>query len=76
VGAVSDTGDLSVHAPGRADVEQCFRGAVVIPPRPGETQVEVEFRGEAFSWAVARFTISFAGLVCNASIVWQALEHY
>jgi hypothetical protein len=53
-----------------------FRGAVVIPPRPGETPADAEARGDAFSWAIALVATSFAGLECFAFIVWQAVEHY
>jgi formate hydrogenlyase subunit 3/multisubunit Na+/H+ antiporter MnhD subunit len=53
-----------------------FRGAVVFPRRPGESQEEADARGDNRAWRVHVPLVATAGLLCYAFIIWQALEHF
>ena len=53
-----------------------FRGAVLIARRPGESQAEADARSDKQVWRAAIFLMPFAGLLCYAFIIWQAIERY
>jgi hypothetical protein len=56
--------------------DSVFRGALVIAPRPGESQGEADTRADAQGWAISRAVVTVAGLICYAFIVWQAVRRY
>ena len=53
-----------------------FRGVTVVGRRPGESQVAADARADAQAWRVEVAVVAFAGLLCFAFIVWQAIEHH
>jgi hypothetical protein len=53
-----------------------FRGAAVVGRLPGESQASADARADSQGWRVGVAAVAFAGLLCFAFIVWQAVEHY
>jgi hypothetical protein len=53
-----------------------FRGAAAIARRPGESQAEADARADARAWTAGVAVVAFAGILCFAFILLQAIKHY